>query len=192
MRTSAPHRRWQRQDSTLVETPENRTLSGIYLIFNEEMREIGKRKDDIRYLPWSRTKASVVGPNFVGDPWHFGADPNPDPDPPIRTSDQLIRIRLQLRIRPTPFFIDFKDAKRDAIFQSAQHLYEKREGSGSILLTNGFVSGGPKTLSRKNKFKRVPGRAPKYIFKFYRNPSCCRCYYCRKELDGWEPNDDPW
>jgi hypothetical protein len=34
-----------------------------------------------------------------------------------------------------------------ALFQSAQHLYEKREGSGSdpIPLTNGSRSGGPKT-----------------------------------------------
>ncbi len=29
----------------------------------------------------------------VGDPWHFGADPDLAPD-------------------PTPFFIDFKDAKK--------------------------------------------------------------------------------
>ncbi len=30
-----------------------------------------------------------------------------------------------------------------ALFQSAQHLYEKREGSGSITLTNGSGSGRP-------------------------------------------------
>jgi hypothetical protein len=79
-------------------------------------------------------------------------DPAPDPDP---TPD------------PTPFFTDLKDAKKNifsiffshnlptstsssvyvisqALFQSAQHIYEKREGSGagsgSVTLTNGFRS----------------------------------------------------
>merc|ERR1719228_2106034 len=23
-------------------------------------------------------------------------------------------------------------------------------------------------------------------------PDLVRCYFCRKELDGWEPEDDPW
>jgi len=23
-------------------------------------------------------------------------------------------------------------------------------------------------------------------------PDAARCYFCRKELDGWEPEDDPW
>jgi len=23
-------------------------------------------------------------------------------------------------------------------------------------------------------------------------PDLVRCYFCRKELDGWEPSDDPW
>lgn len=23
-------------------------------------------------------------------------------------------------------------------------------------------------------------------------PDLARCYFCRKELDGWEPEDDPW
>ena len=23
-------------------------------------------------------------------------------------------------------------------------------------------------------------------------PDLVRCYFCRKELDGWEPDDDPW
>ena len=23
-------------------------------------------------------------------------------------------------------------------------------------------------------------------------PDLVRCYYCRRELDGWEPSDDPW
>jgi|ERR1711874_241748 len=23
-------------------------------------------------------------------------------------------------------------------------------------------------------------------------PDLARCYFCRKELDGWEPGDDPW
>eukprot|EP00092_Neocalanus_flemingeri_P107194 GFUD01137579.1.p1 GENE.GFUD01137579.1~~GFUD01137579.1.p1 ORF type:complete len:145 (-),score=30.45 GFUD01137579.1:368-802(-) len=24
------------------------------------------------------------------------------------------------------------------------------------------------------------------------DPDSVRCYFCRKELDGWEPEDDPW
>ncbi len=48
----------------------------------------------------------------VGDPWHFGADPDPTPD-------------------PTPFFIDFKDAKRKSYFflitcPQAHHLQSKK------------------------------------------------------------------
>ena len=23
-------------------------------------------------------------------------------------------------------------------------------------------------------------------------PDLVRCYYCRRELDGWEEEDDPW
>ena len=23
-------------------------------------------------------------------------------------------------------------------------------------------------------------------------PDLAKCYFCRKELDGWEPEDDPW
>ncbi len=44
-----------------------------------------------------RIRARIPG---VGDPWLFGADP----DPRIRTSDKWIRIRLRI-------FSDFKDAK---------------------------------------------------------------------------------
>ena len=25
-----------------------------------------------------------------------------------------------------------------------------------------------------------------------KEPDLVRCYYCRRELDGWEPEDDPW
>lgn len=24
------------------------------------------------------------------------------------------------------------------------------------------------------------------------DPDLARCYYCRRELGGWEPEDDPW
>ncbi len=91
----------------------------------------------------------------VGDLRHFGADPDPTPD-------------------PTPFFIDLNDEKKNiffsyffhifflylahrhiifcilqALFQCAQHIYEKREGfgSGSVPLTDGdpgLDPGGPK------------------------------------------------
>ncbi len=40
------------------------------------------------------------------------------------------------------------------LFQSAQHLYEKREGYGSIPLTNGSGSGKPKNI-------RIPNTAEK-------------------------------
>ncbi len=47
-----------------------------------------------------------------------------------------------------------------ALFQSAQHLYEKREGSGSIPLTNGSGgSGRPKNIRI-----RIPNNAFKYKF----------------------------
>jgi hypothetical protein len=51
----------------------------------------------------------------VGDLWHFGATPDP-----------RIRIRIQIL---------------QALFQYAQHLYDKRKGSGSVPLTNGSGSG---------------------------------------------------
>jgi hypothetical protein len=41
-----------------------------------------------------------------------------------------------------------------ALFQSAHHLYEKREGFGSIPLTNGSGSGRP-----KNMLIRIPNTA---------------------------------
>ncbi len=57
---------------------------------------------------------------------------------------------------PTPLLIDFKDAKKiifltffgfnvilQSLFQSAQHIYEKR-GARSATLTNGSGSGRPK------------------------------------------------
>jgi hypothetical protein len=59
---------------------------------------------------------------------------------------------------PTPFFSDFKDAMLkfgvnlilQALFQSAQHLYEEREGSrdvaGSAPLTNRSGSGTAKNI----------------------------------------------
>ncbi len=34
-----------------------------------------------------------------------------------------------------------------ALFQSAQHLYDKKEGSGSVHMTHGSDTGGPKTLA---------------------------------------------
>ncbi len=82
--------------------------------------------------------------------------------------DILVRIRIPESVPlingpgpipgPTPFFIDFRDAKKmlsqnfilQASFQSAQHIYEKREGfgagSGSVPLTNGSGSGRPKNM----------------------------------------------
>ncbi len=73
------------------------------------------------------------GITSVGDPWHFGAD-----------------------LYPNPFFTDFKNAKKyyflhifsynmpTGTSSSLQHLYEKREVSGSGPLTDG--SGWPKNI----------------------------------------------
>jgi hypothetical protein len=107
--------------------------------------------------------------NRVGDPWKFGADPDPTPD-------------------PTPFFSDIENAKKNflhifffhiifilknlfidkilfknfilmALFQSTEHIYENREGSGS-----GSVSlmdpdpGGPKTCGSCGIRIRIPNR----------------------------------
>jgi hypothetical protein len=99
-------------------------------------------------------------------------DPDPDPTPDL-----------------TPFFMTFKDAKKNifynlpagtssvlkiyffakilcqnfilqALFQAAQHLYEKREGSGavsgSIPLINGSGSGSGRP---KNMRIRIPNTA---------------------------------
>jgi hypothetical protein len=78
----------------------------------------------------------------VRDPWHSGSG---SPDPYLWLMD------------PTPFFINFKDDKEkyffqifshnlptgtsSSLFQSAQHIYEKREGSGSVPLNIGSWSG---------------------------------------------------
>ena len=29
-------------------------------------------------------------------------------------------------------------------------------------------------------------------FYLCKEPDEVRCYYCRRELDGWEPDDIPW
>ncbi|TRY74030.1 hypothetical protein TCAL_05047 [Tigriopus californicus] len=31
-----------------------------------------------------------------------------------------------------------------------------------------------------------------YFVGYSEEPDLVRCYYCRRELGGWEPNDDPW
>ncbi len=31
-----------------------------------------------------------------------------------------------------------------------------------------------------------------YLASTDAEPDLVRCYYCRRELDGWEPEDDPW
>ncbi len=89
------------------------------------------------------------------DPWHFGTDPDP-----------LWLMESDPALDPTPFYSDFKNAKiyffltnypqahynfiLHALFQTAQHLYEKREGSragsGFGPLTNGFGSGRPQNM----------------------------------------------
>ncbi len=59
----------------------------------------------------------------------------------------------------TLFFakILFKILLCQNLFQSAQHLYEKREGSGPIPLTSGSGSGRP-----KNMRIRIPNTAETY------------------------------
>ncbi len=43
-----------------------------------------------------------------------------------------------------------------ALFQSAQHIYEKREGSGSVPLTKGSGSGRPKNMRILRIWFRIP------------------------------------
>ncbi len=38
-------------------------------------------------------------PSSVPDPWHVGTDPDADPNPQIRSSDQWIQIRMQIRTK---------------------------------------------------------------------------------------------
>jgi hypothetical protein len=93
----------------------------------------------------------------------------------LGTRDLLVRIRIPGSVPltngsgsgsgstpdPTYFFIDFKDVKNKFFFilfliicqqahhiqsQSAQHIYAKREGSGSVPLTNGSGSGRSKNM----------------------------------------------
>jgi hypothetical protein len=50
---------------------------------------------------------------IFGDPCHFGADPDQDPYPQIRT---LWQMDPNPTPDPTPFFSDFKDAKKKKYF----------------------------------------------------------------------------
>ncbi len=104
----------------------------------------------------------------VGDPWHFGADPDPhphlwlmDPDPgpppdptPFLSDFKDAKKKFFLHSLPITypqahylqssklvFLLNFVlNPILQALFQTAQHFLEKREGSGSAPLTNGSRS----------------------------------------------------
>ncbi len=79
-----------------------------------------------------------------------------------------------------------------ALFQSAQHLYEKRDGSGSragsgagsVLLTNGYGSGRPKNM--RILWIRIPNTASLHIERprKYQYMTQCVCRLMVK-LVGW-------
>jgi hypothetical protein len=54
-----------------------------------------------------------------------------------------------------------------ALFKSAQQIYEKREGSGSVPLTNGSGSGRPKTHADPADPDPVPDPDPQHCCKAY-------------------------
>ncbi len=116
----------------------------------------------------------------VGDPWHWGADP----DPRIQTYDLWIRIRFISSVTlKTPkkffsyFFYNLPSSTLSSVltidllkfcvnilfckhtFQAAQHLYEKREGSGagSVPLTS--VSGSGRFINMRILRIRIPNTA---------------------------------
>ncbi len=107
---------------------------------------------------WGRVMTAFVS-RSVGDPWHFGADPYLwliDPNVTVRMQKKLFsyyRRHIFFSLKNLIFakilcysFIFL------ALFESAQHLYEKREGSGagSIPLTNEFGSPARKLFSIQN------------------------------------------
>ncbi len=55
------------------------------------------------------------------------------------------------------------------LFQSAQHIYKKREGSGSIPLTNGSGSGRPKNMRIRFRFRIWIPNTALYITSFKQN-----------------------
>jgi hypothetical protein len=107
----------------------------------------------------------------VGDLWHFGADqylwlkdpdPNPDPTPFFSDFKDAKNVFFAYFFTTYPqahylqsqnlFFCEYWNFILQALFQSVLHVHlcEKREGSGSIPLTNGSGYGRPKIIRIPN------------------------------------------
>ncbi len=123
---------------------------------------------------WTPAGSRSSPPTSVGDPWHFGPysririygsvplapDPTPDPTPffndfkdvkkkfffkffsynvPTGTSSSVLKMLFLLKFCVKILFCQ-------ALFQSAQDIYEKREGSGSGRLKNMVPNPYPRLL----------------------------------------------
>ncbi len=78
---------------------------------NDEAQVAGQLVCRTQRLEYLGGKKSAVLKTCAGDPWHFGADP----DPWIRTLPLTLLLTEPDRDPtpdPTPFFSDFKDAKK--------------------------------------------------------------------------------
>ncbi len=73
---------------------------------------------------------------------------------PLAHNLQSLFYRTALKIN---FVFKFLSCKLQALFQSAHHLYVKREWSGSVPLTNGSRSGRPKNMGIQRI--RIPNTA---------------------------------
>ncbi len=137
---------------------------------------------------WNLANAEVK--TSVGDPWHFGADPDPrihssplnngsgsdsflqwlygcektnnfsyffSYNLPTGKLSSVLKILFFAKILYWNFILQ-------PLFRSAQHIYEKREGSGSgsVPLTSGSGSRRPKNIRIPNTSQYSPGFGPQH------------------------------
>ncbi len=128
------------------------------------------------------------------DPYLWLMDPDPTPDPtPFFIDCQDAKKKKSdffsynlpqahhLQSKKIDFLPTFCGKILQALFQTAQHISEKREGpgagSGPAPLTTGSGSRGPKNmriLRIRIRF-RIPNTAFVLIFSGPASPVCCRC-----------------
>ncbi len=84
----------------------------------------------------------------------------------LGTRDFLVRIRIRTKNCPQSEKLNFllkfcvKNFILQSLFQSARHIDEKREGSGSVPLTSGSVSGSGKPKNMRILRIRIRFRIP--------------------------------